>query len=125
MQKILGGIGNIHLVEPLPYGVFVSLMNRAKLILTDSGGIQEEAPSLGKPVLVLREVTERTEAVEAGTVKVVGRDSEKIIRETNLLLNDELAYSRMAKAVNPYGDGRASQRIISIVGPWLDECWYS
>lgn len=103
---------NIFLISPLPYLCFVHLMERTYLILTDSGGIQEEAPSLGIPVLVLREVTERPEAVQAGTVKLVGTDSDTIINEVSELLDDKDSYQRMCKSVNPYGDGRASERII-------------
>ncbi|MCD6099987.1 MAG: UDP-N-acetylglucosamine 2-epimerase (non-hydrolyzing), partial [Candidatus Marinimicrobia bacterium] len=121
VDRILGNIERIHLIEPLDYGCFVQLMNRSYLILTDSGGIQEEAPSLGKPVLVLREITERPEAVEAGTVKVVGRKREDIVRVTNLLLDDKTAYNRMARAINPYGDGKAAQRISSVLHERLNE----
>jgi UDP-N-acetylglucosamine 2-epimerase (non-hydrolysing) len=90
-------------------------MNRSYLIITDSGGIQEEAPSLGKPVLVMRDTTERPEGVEAGTLKLVGTNEDVIYKETNLLLNDEVAYQKMARAENPYGDGKASNRIVSIL----------
>lgn len=103
---------NVLLIEPQPYLPFVALMNRSTLILTDSGGVQEEAPSLGKPVLVMRDTTERPEAVEGGTVKLVGTDSDTIIRETARLLTDEEAYRRMARAHNPYGDGHAAERIV-------------
>ncbi|MCX5807675.1 MAG: UDP-N-acetylglucosamine 2-epimerase (non-hydrolyzing) [Proteobacteria bacterium] len=106
---------NIHLIEPLPYLPFVAMMLRATLILTDSGGIQEEAPSLGKPVLVMRETTERPEAVDTGSVKLVGTDRGKIISEVSLLLNDETAYRRMSMARNPYGDGQAANRIADIL----------
>jgi UDP-N-acetylglucosamine 2-epimerase (non-hydrolysing) len=109
--RILGGLPSVHLIEPLEYLPFVHLMDRAYLIVTDSGGIQEEAPSLGKPVLVMREVTERPEAVEAGTVRLVGTDFARIVEETGKLLTDPAAYRRMATAVNPYGDGRAAERI--------------
>jgi UDP-N-acetylglucosamine 2-epimerase (non-hydrolysing) len=115
VRRLLGDISNIHLIEPLDYLPFVYLMNRAYLIITDSGGIQEEAPSLGKPVLVIRDTTERPEAVEAGTVKLVGTDAEKICRETNELLDNEAAYQRMAFAHNPYGDGYAAKRIVDIL----------
>jgi len=98
-------------VEPLPYGLFITFLNKCYLVLTDSGGIQEEAPSLGKPVLVLRDITERPEAVSAGTVKIVGRESKNIVYETNVLIDDEYSYNKMAKAVNPYGDGKAADRI--------------
>jgi UDP-N-acetylglucosamine 2-epimerase (non-hydrolysing) len=103
---------NVHLIEPLSYQPFVALLKRSTLILTDSGGIQEEAPSLGKPVLVMREKTERTEAIEAGTVQLVGTDKETIILEATRLLTDQAAYDNMAHAANPYGDGRASMHIL-------------
>jgi UDP-N-acetylglucosamine 2-epimerase (non-hydrolysing) len=112
VKAILEGQENIHLLEPLDYLAFVFLMHKSYLILTDSGGIQEEAPSLGKPVLVLREVTERPEAIEAGTVILVGTDEKKIIEETNRLLNDSNIYEKMSQAHNPYGDGHAATRII-------------
>jgi UDP-N-acetylglucosamine 2-epimerase (non-hydrolysing) len=104
---------NIHLIEPLSYLPFVALMNRAKIILTDSGGVQEEAPSLGKPVLVMRETTERPEAVDAGTVKLVGTDPALICAEAENLLNSTVAYEAMSRAHNPYGDGRATERIVT------------
>ena len=109
--RILGGLPAVHLIEPVEYLPFVHLMDRAHLIVTDSGGIQEEAPALGKPVLVMREVTERPEAVEAGTVRLVGTDFARIVEETSRLLTDPVAYRRMATAINPYGDGRAAERI--------------
>jgi UDP-N-acetylglucosamine 2-epimerase (non-hydrolysing) len=102
----------VHLIEPVDYVEFVNLMARAHLIMTDSGGVQEEAPSLGKPVLVLREVTERPEGVEAGTAAIVGTDRERIVRTASELLTSPEAYARMANAVSPYGDGRASERIV-------------
>ncbi len=113
VKRILGDgrLSNIHLTEPVDYLPFVYLMNRSHLIITDSGGVQEEAPSLGKPVLVMRETTERPEALKAGTVKLVGTDRKKIVAEATLLLKDKAAYDRMSKAHNPYGDGRASERI--------------
>jgi UDP-N-acetylglucosamine 2-epimerase (non-hydrolysing) len=111
----LSNLSNVILLAPLDYRTFVNLMARADLILTDSGGIQEEAPSLGKPVLVLRNETERPEAVDAGTVKVVGTDKEKIISETVYLLTNPEAYERMARAHNPYGDGKASKRIVDFL----------
>ena len=101
------------LIEPQEYLPFVWLMNHAWLILTDSGGIQEEAPSLGKPVLVMRETTERPEAIDAGTVRLVGTDSQRIVDEVTRLLRDEEEYQRMSRAHNPYGDGRACERILS------------
>ena len=106
---------NVHLIDPLPYLSFVALMNRATLILTDSGGIQEEAPSLGKPVLVMRDTTERPEAVVAGTVKIIGTNAEDIIRETARLLTNENEYCAMSKAHNPYGDGKATERILEVI----------
>ena len=119
VQAILGGLDNVHLIEPLDYLPFVWLMDRADIILTDSGGIQEEAPSLGKPVLVMREVTERPEAVEAGTVALVGTCQAKIVSEVESLLLDEARYAAMARAHNPYGDGKAVGRIMSV----LHETW--
>lgn len=111
----LGGLPRVHLIEPLEYELFVNLMQHSFLVLTDSGGLQEEAPALGKPVLVLREVTERPEAVKAGTVRIVGTDQEKIISEIRRLLDDTAHYRRMAEAVNPYGDGQASRRICEAI----------
>jgi UDP-N-acetylglucosamine 2-epimerase (non-hydrolysing) len=115
VSPMLGGIENVHLIEPLDYKSFVNLMSKSYLILTDSGGVQEEAPSLGKPVLVLREVTERPEAIQAGTVKLVGLDEKKIFSETVHLLESPKAYRRMANAANPYGDGKAAWRIVQIL----------
>jgi UDP-N-acetylglucosamine 2-epimerase (non-hydrolysing) len=112
---VLGGLDNVLLIEPLEYESFVNLMNESYLILTDSGGVQEEAPSLGKPVLVLREVTERPEAVEAGTVKLVGLDERRIVSEASRLIDSKGAYRKMATATNPYGDGRAAWRIVEIL----------
>ncbi|CAM3216644.1 UDP-N-acetylglucosamine 2-epimerase [Ectopseudomonas mendocina] len=112
VNRLLAGIDNIHLIEPLDYLPFVYLMNRSYLILTDSGGIQEEAPSLGKPVLVMRDVTERPEAVAAGTVRLVGADTSAIVSNLRTLLTDQAAYQSMAYAHNPYGDGEACARII-------------
>lgn len=109
---LLSGRANVHLIEPLGYLPFVALMNRSTLILTDSGGVQEEAPGLGKPVLVMRDTTERPEAVTTGTVKLVGTDEETIIGSVAALLTDATAYGAMANAVNPYGDGQACRRII-------------
>ena len=105
----------VHLIKPLDYVDFVTLMNRSYLILTDSGGIQEEAPSLGKPVLVLREFTERIEAIEMGTAKLVGVNKNNIIKETEVLLKNKEEYDKMAKSINPYGDGKAAERIIEIL----------
>jgi UDP-N-acetylglucosamine 2-epimerase (non-hydrolysing) len=115
VRRILAGRANVHLIEPLDYLPFVALMDRADLLITDSGGVQEEAPSLGKPVLVMRETTERPEAVEAGTVRLVGTDSALIVREATRLLDDPDAYLRMARAHNPYGDGQAARRIVDFL----------
>lgn len=115
VNRLLTGLNNVHLIEPLDYLPFVYLMNKSYVILTDSGGIQEEAPSLGKPVLVMRDTTERPEAVEAGTVKLVGTDVNKIVAELGRLLTDKSAYENMSFAHNPYGDGLACQRIINIL----------
>ncbi|MGE6450714.1 non-hydrolyzing UDP-N-acetylglucosamine 2-epimerase [Pseudoalteromonas tetraodonis] len=115
VNRILKSINNIYLVEPQQYLPFVYLMNRANIILTDSGGIQEEAPSLGKPVLVMRDTTERPEAVDAGTVKLVGTDVVKITTALNKLLENDIAYKEMSRAHNPYGDGKACQRICDIL----------
>ncbi len=112
VNRLLAGIANIHLIEPLDYLPFVYLMNRAHIILTDSGGIQEEAPSLGKPVLVMRDTTERPEAVEAGTVKLIGTTTAAINQHMHTLLTDSVSYKSMAFAHNPYGDGRACQCIL-------------
>ncbi len=113
VERLLKNISNIHLIEPLDYEPFVYLMSRAYLVLTDSGGIQEEAPSLGKPVLVMRDTTERPEAVEAGTVKLVGTKCETIVTEVLDLLHKDKLYARMSKAHNPYGDGNACTRIVN------------
>ncbi len=115
VNRILNGHENILLIEPLSYTDFVWLMDRSYLILTDSGGVQEEAPSLGKPILVMRDVTERTEGIEAGTAKLVGTDRQKILFETCRLLTDRSEYDRMAQASNPYGDGKASERIRKVL----------
>ncbi|KLN47301.1 UDP-N-acetylglucosamine 2-epimerase [Providencia rettgeri] len=113
VKRILHDIDNIILISPQEYLPFVYLMNHAYLILTDSGGIQEEAPSLGKPVLVMRDTTERPEAVDAGTVRLVGTDTQKIVNEVNRLLTDDAEYHEMSRAHNPYGDGHACQRILA------------
>jgi UDP-N-acetylglucosamine 2-epimerase (non-hydrolysing) len=117
VQKILGDkhLPNVYLIEPVGYLPFVYLMNRCHLIITDSGGVQEEAPSLGKPVLVMRDVTERPEAVDAGTVKLVGTNRQKIVEETALLLRDHDAYTKISNSHNPYGDGMAVGRIIEVL----------
>ena len=115
VKRILGQRGNIHLIAPQDYLPFVYLMNRSEIILTDSGGIQEEAPSLGKPVLVMRDTTERPEAIDAGTVKLVGTDTDKIASEAAHLLTDRAAYQAMSFAHNPYGDGQATARILDAI----------
>ena len=108
-----GEAGNLFFIEPLEYLSFVYLMEKSTIVLTDSGGIQEEAPGLGKPVLVMRDTTERPEALDAGTVKLVGTDYDKIVSEVSLLLGDSQAYAAMSQAVNPYGDGEACGRIVN------------
>ena len=113
VRRRLSGLPNVHLIAPLAYAPFVRLMDRSTFILTDSGGVQEEAPGLGKPILVMREVTERSEGVEAGTAKLVGTDPERIVAEADRLLSDPLAYEAMSQAHNPYGDGRAAERIVA------------
>jgi len=115
VKRILSGVDNVHLIEPQDYLPFVYLMTRAHIILTDSGGIQEEAPSLGKPVLVMRDTTERPEAVSAGTVRLVGTDAERIVAAVSTLLDDEQEYNSMSFAHNPYGDGEACSRIVNII----------
>jgi len=117
-EGILGGIDRVHLLSPLDVEDMHNLMAKSYLVMTDSGGLQEEAPAFGKPVLVLRTETERPEAVEAGTVKVVGVEEEAIYRETVRLLTDEAEYNKMARAVNPYGDGHASERIVKAIKEW-------
>ena len=112
VQRLLSRVENVRLIEPTPYGPFVALLNACRLVLTDSGGVQEEAPSLGKPVLVMRETTERPEGIEAGTVRLVGTSQERIVAEVSRLLSDQDAYLKMAEAANPYGDGKASGRIV-------------
>ena len=115
VQEELGNLERVHLIEPMDYEPFANLMGKVDIVLTDSGGIQEEAPALGKPVLVLRDTTERPEAVDAGTVKLVGTVYEDVLRETNLLLDDPVHYQKMAEAANPYGDGKACERIIRTI----------
>ena len=116
VREMLGNRANIHLIEPLDYAPFVYLMDKARIVLTDSGGVQEEAPSLGKPVLVMRETTERPEAVDAGTVKLVGTDREKIVSHVEELMDGGALYQQMSRTLNPYGDGRAVERILSALG---------
>lgn len=113
VNEELGNLDKVHLIDPLDYQPFANLMARSYLILTDSGGLQEEAPALGKPVLVLRDTTERPEALEAGTVKLIGTDSERVFNESYLLLTNSAEYHKMASAMNPFGDGHASERIVS------------
>ncbi|WP_333804605.1 non-hydrolyzing UDP-N-acetylglucosamine 2-epimerase [Sulfurospirillum sp.] len=115
VQDILAGIANIYLIEPLQYESFVYMMNKSYLIITDSGGVQEEAPSLGKPVLVMRDTTERPEAVKAGTVKLVGTNIDMIVNEAQKLLDNEQEYEKMSKAHNPYGDGQACKKIVDFI----------
>ena len=115
VNQELGHLSRVHLIEPMDYAPFANLMAKVDIVLTDSGGIQEEAPALGKPVLVLRDTTERPEAVEAGTVKLVGTAYEDVLRETNRLLDDANHYRSMAEAANPYGDGKACERIIKAI----------
>lgn len=115
VRTILADLSNVHLVEPLDYEPFVYLLKHSYVVLTDSGGIQEEAPSLGKPVLVMRDVTERPEAVDAGTVELVGANKERIIAGVSRLLEDEIHYSKMSHAHNPYGDGKACDRILAVL----------
>ena len=115
VKEILSNISNVHLIEPLQYEQFIYLMDKSYFIITDSGGVQEEAPSLGKPVLVMRDTTERPEAVEAGTVKLVGTNKESIINEGQKLLDNQNKYNTMAKAHNPYGDGKACERIVNFI----------
>lgn len=115
VSREIGGLSRVHLIDPLDYEPFANLMARSYLILTDSGGIQEEAPALGKPVLVLRDTTERPEAVEAGTVKLIGTDKLRVYREAKCLLTDRAAYDKLSSACNPYGDGKASARIVEAI----------
>lgn len=115
VKEVLDGVPGIHLVDPMEYEPFTNLMARSAIILTDSGGIQEEAPSLGKPVLVLRDTTERPEAVASGTVKLVGTDEDKVYNTAYKLLTDEEAYREMAESINPYGDGHTSERIVQVI----------
>jgi len=118
MEERLAGLDNVALVEPLDYAEFAKLLAIATLMLTDSGGVQEEAPALGTPVLVMRETTERPEGVEAGTARLVGTDPERIVAEAERLLDDEAAHAAMARAHNPYGDGKATQRIVELLATW-------
>ena len=115
VKELLSNIDNIHLIKPLQYEQFIYLMDKSFFIITDSGGVQEEAPSLGKPVLVMRNTTERPEALEAGTVKLVGTDTELIVKEAQELISNQVSYEKMSKAHNPYGDGHACERIINYI----------
>ena len=121
VQRILANKKNVHLIEPLDYPEFIQMIERSSVVLTDSGGLQEEAPSLGKPVLVMREVTERMEGVVAGTAKLVGTNIDLIVSEMSKLLDDKAAYDKMAKAVNPYGDGTACKQIADIISRLLNK----
>lgn len=118
VHALLGSLDHVHLVEPMEYEQFSLLLSYCRMVLTDSGGIQEEAPSLGKPVLVMRDTTERPEALMAGTVELVGTDSQKIVSTVSRLMDDEIAYRKMSEAHNPYGDGHACQRIVSVLENW-------
>jgi len=115
VNEILSHVGNVFLIEPLQYESFLYLMSKSYFIITDSGGVQEEAPSLGKPVLVMRDTTERPEALKAGTVKLVGTDPKKIIQEAQKLLDNLEEYQKMSQAHNPYGDGKACEKIIQFL----------
>jgi len=120
VNEVLGHNSRVHLIEPMDYEPFVNLMAKASIIMTDSGGIQEEAPSLGIPVLVVRDTTERPEAVEAGTVSLVGTSYEKVVEKLSHLLSDQDAYHQMAHAINPYGDGKAAERIAKITEEFFE-----
>jgi len=115
VKEILSDVSNVHLIDPLQYETFLYMMSKSHFIITDSGGVQEEAPSLGKPVLVMRDTTERPEALEAGTVKLVGTDAQKIIQEAQKLLDDKTEYEKMSRAHNPYGDGKACEKIVNFL----------
>ena len=115
VKSILSDVSNVHLIAPLDYTSFIYLMKKSYIILTDSGGVQEEAPSLGKPVLVMRSTTERQEGVTAATSKILGTNTQTIITQVERLLNKKSEYNKMAKAVNPYGDGNASERIYNTI----------
>ncbi len=118
VKELLSSIDNVHLIEPLQYEQFIYMMDKAYLIITDSGGVQEEAPSLGKPVLVMRDTTERPEALDAGTVKLVGTNTELIVKEAQELIDNKEAYEHMSKASNPYGDGHACEKVIKFIKEW-------
>jgi len=120
VRQRLGEHENIRLIAPQPYSTFVALMNASRLLLTDSGGVQEEAPGLGKPVLVMRDTTERPEGVDAGTVRLVGANAARIVEQVSLLLTNKVVYDEMASAVNPYGDGKAAGRIVTALRQWAE-----
>jgi UDP-N-acetylglucosamine 2-epimerase (non-hydrolysing) len=120
-EQLLRKETKVLLLEPLSYVPFIDLMRRASLLLTDSGGVQEEGPSLGKPVLVMRDTTERPEAVAAGVARLVGTDEATIIEQASRLLDDSAEYENMARRVNPYGDGRSSERIVAAMRTWVDK----
>ena len=120
MTRLLEGVTRVHLVDPLDYVTFVNLMRRSSLILTDSGGVQEEAPTLGKPLLVLRAVTERPEAFELGLSRVIGTTRHAIVDEVMRLISDARAYRSMTSGINPFGDGRAAARIADVICRWVD-----
>ena len=122
VKAILKDIDNVLLIEPLEYEPFVFLMNESYMILSDSGGIQEEAPSLGKPVLVMRKTTERPEGIDAGVVRLVGTEKEDIVRNTMELLENHSLYEKMSRSANPYGDGKAAERIVDIIGRVIRGC---
>src|SRR5205807_10345894 len=119
VRSMLAGMPNVHLIEPLEYAPFIDLLRKSYLVITDSGGVQEECPSLGKPVLVLRKETERPEAVSSGAVKLVGYDPDGIVREATLLLEDRSEHGRMFRIQNPYGDGQAGGRIAAHIRDFL------
>jgi len=121
VKEILGGVANIYLIEPLEYEAFIYLMDHSYLILTDSGGVQEEAPSLGKPVLVMRDTTERPEGIKAGVIKLVGTNKNRIVKETLELLDNKVVYKKMSRMVNPYGDGKAAERIVRVITKMVSE----
>jgi UDP-N-acetylglucosamine 2-epimerase (non-hydrolysing) len=121
VREHLARLSNVKLIPPQPYSTFVALLNHCRLVLTDSGGVQEEAPSLGKPVLVMRDTTERPEGIDMGTARLVGANEERIVASVAELLEDDDAYRRMADVVNPYGDGRAAERIVARIRRHLDE----
>ena len=122
VKNILKGRQNIHLLKPLDYETFVFLLRKCYFVLSDSGGVQEEAPAFNKPILVMREVTERQEGVEAGVARLIGMDSGRIVKEVRKLLNSKAAYAKMSKVANPYGDGKASKRIVKAIIDTFKSC---